>query len=175
MSKFTRVLAGGDKRSIGQSDAAVKQVVRDPTRLTDIIDGLDHGDPVVRMRCADVAEKVSARQPDWLQPHKRRLMKQARASIDKELCWHLAQMLPRLTLTDNERRQAEETMLGYLKNDSRIVQTFALEALADLSASDATMAARVRRLTARLARTGSPAVRARACKLLKAMSGRRMG
>jgi hypothetical protein len=63
---LTGQLRGGDRRSIGKSNIVVGRIVRDPARFAGIIDGLTDDDPLVRMRCADVAEKVSLLHPDWL-------------------------------------------------------------------------------------------------------------
>jgi hypothetical protein len=165
MSTLTSQLAGGDRRSIGRSGKVVNQVLRDPARFIDIMEGLTDGDLLIRVRCADAAEKVSLRHPEWLQPYKRKLLELAKSSVEQELLWHLAQMQPRLHLDRRERRQVEAILLSYLKDKSRIVQTFALQALADLSADDPALRRRVVALIDELQRTGSPAVRARACKL----------
>jgi hypothetical protein len=166
MPALLRALTGGDRRSIGKANAVVRKVLRKPERLAEIIDGLCDDDPLVRMRCADVAEKVSLKHPQWLRPYKRRLLALASLAVEQELRWHLAQMLPRLALDRAERRAVEATMRSYLKDKSRIVQAFALQALADLAIDDAALRRRVRPLIEKLAQTGSPAVRARARKLM---------
>lgn len=56
MSAFLDQLAGGDRRSISTSGIVVQQVPADPSKLVEIIAGLSTADPLVRMRCADVAE-----------------------------------------------------------------------------------------------------------------------
>jgi hypothetical protein len=169
MSTLTSELTGGDRRSIGQSNAVVGKILRSPSRFAEVIDGLTDGDPLIRMRCADAAEKVSRQHPEWLQPHKRQLLGLAKSSVELELRWHLSQMLPRLKLDRRELRQTEAILLSYLKDKSRIVQTFALQALADLSVDDSGLRPRVMALIGDLQRTGSPAVRARARKLLRVL------
>jgi hypothetical protein len=67
--------------------------------------------------------------------YKRRLLELAATSIEKEVRWHLAQMLPRLNLERTDLRRIAEIMFGYLNDGSRIVKTFAMQALADLAAS----------------------------------------
>jgi hypothetical protein len=59
-------------------------------------------------------------------------------------------------------------MQSYLNDKSRIVQTFAMQALFDLSANDAGQRRKLLPLFEGLARDGSPAVRARARKLIAA-------
>lgn len=171
MSNLVRELSGGDRRSIGRSDAVVRKVLSAPARFAEIIDSLTDDDPLIRMRCADVAEKVSGRHPDWLQPHKRKLLELAAISIEQEVRWHLAQMLPRLDLNRREQRRAAAILFDYLKDRSRIVQAFALQALTDLSTDDAELRRRVLPLIDELRHSGSPAVRARARKLVSAPKG----
>jgi hypothetical protein len=166
MSDLLDALAGGDRRSIGKSDAIVRKVLREPARFGEIVHGLRHDSAVVRMRCADAAEKVSRARPDLLQPHKRDLLALAAVSVEQELCWHLAQMLPRLALEKEERRRVQAIMFGYLEHESRIVRTFAMQALADLSGNDRGLRRRLLPLFEELARTGTAAVRARARKLI---------
>ena len=163
-------LRGGDRRSIGKSNIVVGRIVRDPARFAGIIDGLTDDDPLVRMRCADVAEKVSRQHPDWLQSYKRRLLELAATSIEKEVRWHLAQMLPRLNLERAELRRTTKIMFGYLNDESRIVKTFAMQALADLAARDPDLRTKVPSLLQSLAETGSPAVRARARRLISSLT-----
>lgn len=135
-----------------------------------IIDGLAHRDAVVRMRSADVAEKVSRQQPLLLAPHKETLLDLLKTATEQELRWHLAQMLPRLELNAGERAAVRPILKAYLNDRSRIVQTFALQALFDLSVEEPSQRRAVLNLVDDLLRNGSPAVRARARKLKAALS-----
>lgn len=105
MDDLLRQLAGGDRRSIGQSDRVVREVLKRPSLFVTVIRGLDCADPLIRMRCADAAEKMTRSHPDWLQPHKAALIALAARTAEQEMRWHLAQMLPRLTLTPTETRR----------------------------------------------------------------------
>lgn len=166
MSAFLDQLAGGDRRSIGTSGAVVQQVLADPAKLVAIIAGLSAADPVVRMRCADVAEKVSAAHPEWLQPHGKTLIDLAARATQQELRWHLAQMLPRLTLSVAEHRVAVKVMFDYLNDPSKIVKTFAMQALADFAQHDRSLRRRLPRVLVNILQSGSPAMQARARRLL---------
>ncbi len=140
--------------------------MRAPDLLPHLIQGLEDGDERVRMRAADVIEKVTREHPEWLRPFKRRLLRLAAATTQQELRWHLAQLLPRLPLTVVERRDALALMEAYLSDRSAIVRTFALQALADLVGDDPAQVPAVRRLITRAAEAGTPAMRARARELL---------
>ena len=95
------------------------------------------------MRCADVAEKVSVVHPEWLEPHKRVLLSFASTVQEKEVRWHMAQMLPRLELSPSERRRVVALLFKYLEDASQIVKTFSMQALFEISESDARLRARV--------------------------------
>jgi hypothetical protein len=83
-----------------------------------------------------------------------------------EVRWHLAQMLPRLGLRAEERAEVVEILLGYLADESRIVETSSMQALADLAVGNAWLQEQVIPLLEKLTGTGSPAMRSRRQKLL---------
>ena len=159
-------LGGGDRRSIGRSNEVVADVLADPTLFDLIFDAIASDDPLIAMRAADAVEKVTARRPELLRPHKRRLLTELASIPQQEVRWHVAQMLPRLSLSARERRQAAEIVESYLDDRSGIVRTCAMQALAELAADDAELRARVVPLLRRLTRDGTPAMRARGRRLL---------
>jgi hypothetical protein len=161
------LLSGGDRRSIGRSTDVVKLVLRAPRRFAELIECLWSDDSIVRIRAADAAEKVSAYQPALLKPYKTELLGLLVEAEQIELRWHLAQMIPRLPLTQRERRRAAQTLQLYLEDRSSIVRTFALQALADISRNDAELRLRVREILEHSVRRGTAAMKARARKLLK--------
>ena len=90
-------------------------------------------DPGVRMRASDAVEKISRTQPDYLQSHKTFLLKQVAESDQQEVRWHLAQIIPRLELSPEDRTGAAEELFAFLDDPSKIVQTNARQALVDLA------------------------------------------
>jgi hypothetical protein len=161
------MLSGGDRRSIGRSNAAVKLVLQQPARFGELMKCLWSEDPVLRMRAADAAEKVSAKKPRLLDRHKAELLGLLVEAEQIELRWHLALMIPRLRLTASERQRTREALEGYLDDRSSIVKTFALEGLAELARSDAALSPHVKQLLLNAVDRGTPAMRARARKLLE--------
>lgn len=166
---ISALLKGGDRRSIGRSNYVVKLVLRAPRRFAELIECLWSDDRIFRMRAADVAEKASAIQPGLLKPYKTELLGLLVETEQIELRWHLAQMIPRLPLTQSERRRAAETLRLYLEDRSSIVRTFALQALADISRNDSELRPRVREVLEQSLRRGTAAMRARARRLLKGL------
>jgi hypothetical protein len=163
-------LAGGDFRSIGRSEEAVKAVLADSRLFAVLMSGLTADDALIRMRAADAAEKVTALHPDWLASYKRYLLNEVARVEQQEVRWHLAMMLPRLELTRGERTRVASILKTWLDDKSRIVQTMSLQALSDLSKRDAGLRSEVRRLIEEKVKSGSPSVKSRGKKLLKEMS-----
>ncbi len=59
-------LRGGDRRSIGKSNEVVATVLKEPGLFDALFSGLFADDPLIRMRSADAAEKVTAVHPEYL-------------------------------------------------------------------------------------------------------------
>jgi len=167
MRRILENLKGGDLRSIGRSGDAVRAVSKNPALFSDLMAGLLDGDRVVRMRAADAVEKATRTHPEWLQPWKRALLDTVAPLEDKELRWHVAQLVPRLRLTSPEKARAVRILMGYLEDKSSIVRTFSMQALADLAAQDEQLLEQVVPLIERLTRTGTRAMKSRGRKLLK--------
>jgi len=163
-------LQGGDRRSIGRVPEVIEQVLSNPSLFGELIAGMQHPDPVVRMRAADAAEKISAEHPAYLAPYTHELLHQIAQSAQQEVRWHIAQMLPRLALSADEQAVAVALLLSYLSDRSAIVQTFALDALAAFAQRDPALRPEVGRLLDAAQTAERAAVRSRARKLLAALN-----
>jgi hypothetical protein len=165
--QIAAILEGSDRRSIGRSDEVVRLVLKQPKLFRELIQCLWHDDPVVRMRAADAAEKVSAQNPRLLARYKSQLLGLLGETEQIELRWHLAQMVPRLKLTAAERQRTAAALRRYLDDRSSIVRTFALQALVELSQSDQALRSETKQLLETALRSGTAAMKARARKLLQ--------
>jgi hypothetical protein len=96
MVDIVALLQGGDRRSIGRSDEVAAMVLADPTLFAELFEGLSATDPLVRMRAADAAEKITLQHPKLLKPFKSSLLKNIALIKQQEVRWHVAQMIPRL-------------------------------------------------------------------------------
>jgi hypothetical protein len=81
-------------------------------------------------------------------------------------------MLPRLRLTSKERARAVSILVDYLEDESRIVRTCAMQALADLAVQEPRLRGRVVPPLESFTATGRPAMRTRGRKLLRALQVR---
>jgi hypothetical protein len=146
-------------------------ILKDPELFLVLIEGLSMENPIIRMRAADAMEKASLEHPEFLLPYKKQLMKLAANSEQKEVRWHMAQMLPRLNLNHKENLAVVNTLLSYLSGNSSIVNTFVMQAFADIAKADEqlrpSLLAHIHELTV----TGTAAMKARGRKLLAKFKG----
>jgi hypothetical protein len=166
MNPILDKLKGGDRRSIGRSNEVVVEVLADPGLFGVVFEGMLDDDPLIRMRCADAIEKMTVSHPEYLRPYKTKLIRQVAAIDQQEVRWHVAQLLSRLDLAPKERRAVVAILQGYLKDESKIVKTLSMQALADMAEQDASLRAPIIRQLEELTRSGSPAMKSRGRKLL---------
>ena len=166
MNPILQKLAGADRRSIGRSDEVVTEVLAEPALFDAVFEGMLAADAVLRMRAADAVEKITAQHPEYLRPYKNKLIRQVARIDQPEVRWHVAQMLSRLDLTRAERRRVVDLLAEYLQDQSKIVRTFAMQALADIAEQDADLRPSILMQLQELTRTGSPAMQSRGRKLL---------
>lgn len=166
------MLAGGDRRSIGRSDKVVATVESSPGKVRQLIKLMWDSDPLVSMRAADALEKVSRGHRALLSPYKSQLLGLAAESTQQEIRWHLAVLIPRLTLTPSECQHFAHLLESYLEDRSSIVKTFAMQGLYDLTRQDHRLLGPVTDAIRALARSGTAAMRARGRHLLKLLESK---
>lgn len=171
MNNILNKLSGGDRRSIGKVNEVVAEVLRNPEIFGQLISGMQNNDPVIRMRAADAAEKVSRVNPLLLQAHKKILLNDISKISQQEVCWHLAQIFLRLKLSRNETLRTFEILLGFLNHTSKIVVTLSLQAMADFAEKNPVIRSRVIEILKEQIQRGSPAIKTRARVLLKKLAG----
>ena len=163
-------LKGGDLRSIGISDKIIKLILKDPKIFGDVFVGMKHADPLVRMRSADIIEKVSKEKPEYLQPFKSKLINEISKIEQQEVRWHVAQMFSYIRIDKKERDKIIKILLSYIETDkSRIVKTFALQTLADFAERDPNLKPMVIKIIQNVGTKhggSSPAILSRVRKLL---------
>lgn len=170
MHDVLKKLRGGDRRSIGRVNEVVAETLNKPMLFKAVFDGMLSDDPLIRMRSADAVEKITEKHPEYLQPYKEKLIQHVARIDQQEVRWHVAQMFPRLMVSREDRTVMKEILLDYLHDKSRIVKTFAMEALAAFAEEDVSMRSQVVPLLEELTRTGSPAMKNRGRKLLEKLT-----
>lgn len=156
-------------RSKGRADEVAREVVSDPSLLDQLLPGLDSESPVVRMRAFDALEKVSRALPQALQPEGALLLRLLGESQPKEVLWHLLQMIPRVHWGREQLPAVLNAVDRALSEPSSIVRTCALQARVDLIPQSPEQKPQVIQCVQKQLRSGTPAMRSRARKLLIAL------
>lgn len=166
MNSIVRKLKEGDLRQKGKSEEVVADVLKKPRLFRHVVAGILDAEPGVRMRASDAVEKITRLRPELLQPYKKDFLNVLVTIDQKEVRWHLAQILPRLELTKKERQQVFNVLVSFLDDDSRIVKTFAMQGLADIAETDRSYLPHVVKIVEGLMVSGIPAIQSRGRKLL---------
>jgi len=137
MIDFRALLSGGDVRSIGKSNIVVT-AIRNQQDFDRLFGCLYYSERLVVMRAADAVEKITIHTPEYLDKHKEAVFEFCIKCRHKELKWHLALLLPRLSLDKKEFFHVWNILIHWTKdkNNSRIVRVNALQALAELTQKD---------------------------------------
>jgi HEAT repeat protein len=170
MHELLQILSGTDRRSVGEADRVALRVLEQPELIGILFQGLETSDAVLRMRCADAIEKVTAKRPELLIPFKQQILQQLVTIEQQEVRWHIAPMLARLPLTADEENTVVALLLGFTTDQSSIVKTMAMQALADVALRSPRLLPEIRQHIEALAGNGTPAMQARGRKLLKTLT-----
>lgn len=159
-------LRKGDRRTVGSAPGVAESVLMDPAQIPELVDCLFDAHAGVRMRAADALERVS-RTHD-LTPYAERLLTEGAAIEQAEVRWHLAQILPRLALTEPQRWHAASLMGAWFRRaESRIVRTSALQGMVDLAEQNPLLRDMAADMIRAALRSGIPSLAARARRILK--------
>ena len=133
-NEFTHLLLGKDRRKLRRNQRAIEAVTDQHT--FDALFALTfHHERSVAMRAVDAVEKITRTIPEYLQNHKSQLLSMLGGSDHKELKWHLAQLVARIDLNENELDVVKHflTYWALNKNESKIVRVNSLQGLFELA------------------------------------------
>jgi hypothetical protein len=133
-----------------------------------LVRGLRDGDKAVVERAARTLKKIAERDRGALYAWRKALLKEALRAVDVRVQWNLSIVLGRLPLRGADKGLAVELMFERLRDGSGLNRTMAMQALMDLSERDEGLRGRVMPIVRESLEGGTPAMRARARKLLGA-------
>jgi len=123
-------------------------------------------DKAVVERAARTLKKISERDPAALFSWRKALIKEAFRAVDVRVQWNLSIVLGRSPLKGADKAVVVELMFERLRDASGLNRTMAMQALMDLSVGDAGLRARVMPIVREALQGGTPAMGARARRLL---------
>ncbi len=119
-------------------------------------------------QAARTLKKISEADAGALFAWRKTLLEEAFRPGDVRVQWNLSIVLGRLPLKGRDKALAVELMFERLRDKSGLNRTMAMQALVDLSEDDAKLRARVMPIVREFLENGTPAMRARAKRLLAA-------
>jgi hypothetical protein len=160
--KIAQMLSGGDLRSNASCALVVPKIV-DQKKFDKLIELLHHRDRLVVMRVADAIEKITKDKPFYLSKHKAGLIELLHTAEDKELKWHMAQLMPRLPLNPVEFSWIWDTLVSWAKDasNSRLVRVSATQSLYLMALQHKELLKKFLLLAKRLEKDNIPSVNAR--------------
>jgi hypothetical protein len=132
---------------------------------------LRDGDKCVVERAARTLKKIAERDRGALYAWRKALLKEALRAVDVRVQWNLSIVLGRLLLRGADKALAVELMFERLTDRSGLNRTMAMQALMDLSEGDEGLRARVLPIVREFLENGTPAMQARARKVLGVKRG----
>jgi hypothetical protein len=117
-------------------------------------------------RAARTLKKISEADASALYAWRKDLLDEAFRAADVRVQWNLSIVLGRLPLKRADKALAVELMFERLRDKSGLNRTMAMQALMDLSGDDASLRSRVMPIVLEALEHGTPAMRARAKRLL---------
>ncbi len=159
-------LASGPPRGLGCTETLAREASGDSDTLLGLLDALEDPRAHVQARAANALKKVQERQPALLTPHAKRLLRVALQCGVLEAQWNLTIVIGALPLLSREKSLAVDLLFEELQSSSALLRTFALTALCDLAAGDRALQSRLGPILQEFVSNGTPAMRARARKLL---------
>jgi len=132
----------------------------------ELVRQLRDADKAVVERTARTLKKISEADRTVLFPWRKVLINEAFRAKDVRVQWNLSLVLGRLPLRGRDKAVVVDLMFERLRDKSGLNRTLALQALMDLSANDPALRRRVRPIVEEFIEDGTPAMKARARKLL---------
>jgi hypothetical protein len=161
------MLLPGKRIAAGRAAEAAALLLASPRLTAQTVECLWDEDPGVANRAADALERASGRNPKLLAPWKEALLGRMVDAKENKLRWNLALIISRLDLTIAETDRAAALLRFWLDDQSSIVKTSAMHGLAGLALINSALLPEVLDMLRILARSGTPAMRARGRILLK--------
>ncbi len=156
------LLAGGDRRSIGESARARALVLANPGRVSDLAILANDGDELVAMRAMDILEKIAHDHPDWIQPHRWLFIGPLADSEKWEIRLQIVRALPLLTWDPVEKKRVLAILQRDVNHPQKFVSAWALDSLSVFALRDRRLLSGVLSRLSEFEKSGTKALATRA-------------
>lgn len=168
MIDIEKFINGGDLRSIGLADELIP-IINNQLEFDRLFNYLYSNDRLQRMRAVDAIEKITINKREYLAKYTNELIEMAEKAKDKELKWHLALLVSRLSLNNNELNAVWNRLTDWAKDkkESKIVRVNSIQGLNEISKIYKTNGKQLEDIIKELKKENIPSINARIKKLNK--------
>jgi len=156
---------------LGCANAVAAEALTSPPLVAELVDALSDKRGVVVVRAANALKKIQAQKAELVAPFAKKILRAGMGCDELFAQWSLALVVGGLPLKGRDKALAVELMFEWLRSESGLLRTLAMQALVDLSAEDLALRRRVRPIVEEFRENGTPAMRARARKLWPLVRG----
>lgn len=166
MNDLEQLLSEGDLRSIGENNKVVL-AIHNQDEFDELFRMICSPNRVIAMRAIDAVEKVTISRPAYLSKYSTDILELLEKAEHKEIKWHLALLIPRLRLEQNELRQAWHMLVNWVEcaSNSRIVRVNALQSLYQITLAQPHYKKDLMHIITRLETENIPSISARIRKI----------
>jgi hypothetical protein len=160
--QIKKYLQGNDLRSIGRVNELVPKI-KTQDDFDKLFAFIYDKCRLIRMRAADGIEKLSKQYPHFLKKHKLAVLRLLEQDQEKELQWHLPQIITRCDLTAKQKQQAWIILKEYLNNKktSKIVKVNSLQCLYEIQIKEEKFKIDFLQIIEKLKKENIPSINAR--------------
>lgn len=170
MNELLRCLTGGDLRSDGAAIEVAGIVLDNPDLISDLLDGLNEPNDVVRARTADALEKVSREKPESVLQQLPTLVRLTKRDPVPMVRWHAAMILTNLLVLGQNVDQIAAALMAQLSDKNTFVKSWAISGLCILGRKHPKKRQRILTRLSHLSGDASIAVRHRVVKALSLLT-----
>ena len=162
ISELRRLLTGGDRRSIADSNRARDIVEKAPARVGELAALAEDEEWLIALRAIDLMEKIAHDHPEWIEPYKKIFIGPLADSDKWEVRLQIVRALPLFRWTPAQMKRVEAILLENVTFPQTFVRAWALDSLATLATRRKRLAPVVERYLFEFENSSSKALRARA-------------
>ena len=129
MNELLNRLSGGTLASDGDADLVAKDVLQNPTRFNELIEGLYVTNDIIRARTTHALEKISRVYPEWFSLNLKALIEIAEKDKVPFVRWHLAMMFANLSFLGKEVKKIFNILWYLLDDESVFVKSWTISGL----------------------------------------------
>jgi len=162
ISEIRRLLTGGDRRSIADSNRVRAIVEKDPARVSELAALAADEEWLIAQRAVDLMEKLAHDHPEWIEPHKKVFIGPLADSDKWEVRLQIVRALPLFRWTPSQMKRVEAILLENVTFPQTFVRAWALDSLATFAKRRKRLVPIVERYLYEFENSSSAALRARA-------------